>query len=51
LEPTAAIATHYDRNEEATRYVFYLRGHPQPRGVRLRNTDNLQTKRTTKEQR
>ena len=41
LEPTAAIATHYERNEDATRYVFYLRGHPQPRGIRLRNTDDL----------
>jgi ABC-type oligopeptide transport system substrate-binding subunit len=41
LQPTAAIATHYVRNEDATRYVFYLRGHPQPRGIRLRNTDDL----------
>ena len=41
LEPTADIATHYERNEEATRYVFYLRGNPQPRGIRLRNTDDL----------
>ncbi|MBI1761733.1 MAG: hypothetical protein HYR56_09890 [Acidobacteria bacterium] len=23
LEPTAAIATHYERNPEATRYVFW----------------------------
>ena len=41
LEPTADIATHYKRNPEATRYVFYLRGHPQPRGIRLPNTDDL----------
>lgn len=41
LEPTAAIATHYERNPEATRFVFYLRGHPQPRGIRLPNTNDL----------
>ena len=41
LEPTADIATHYERNENATRFVFYLRGNPQPRGIRLRNTDDL----------
>jgi hypothetical protein len=41
LEPTADIATHYERNEGATRFVFYLRGNPQPRGIRLRNTDDL----------
>lgn len=28
LEPTADIASHYERNPEATRYVFYLRGQP-----------------------
>jgi oligopeptide transport system substrate-binding protein len=41
LEPTAALATHYERNEDATRYVFYVRGHPRPPGIRLRNTDDL----------
>lgn len=41
LEPTADIATHYERNADATRYVFYLRGHPHPRGIRLPNTDDL----------
>ncbi len=41
LQPTAALATHYERNAEATRYVFYLRGHPQPRGIRLPNTDDM----------
>ena len=37
LEPTADIATHYERDPEAARYVFYLRGNPQPRGVGLPN--------------
>jgi len=41
LEPTAGIATHYERNPEATRYVFYLRGHPNPRGIKLPNTSDL----------
>jgi hypothetical protein len=41
LEPTADIATHYARNADATWYVFYLRGHPHPRGIKLPNTDDL----------
>jgi oligopeptide transport system substrate-binding protein len=41
LEPMAEIATHYERNIEATRYVFYLRGHPHPRGIALDNADTL----------
>ncbi len=40
-EPIADIATHYERNPDATLYTFYLRGHPQPRGIRLANTDDL----------
>jgi len=32
---------HSERNPEATRYVFYLRGHPHPRGIKLPNTDDI----------
>lgn len=42
LEPTADIATHYERNAEATRFTFYLRGHPAPGGIKLPNTDTMQ---------
>lgn len=41
LEPMAALATHYETNDTNTRFTFYLRGHPQPRGTRLPNTDTL----------
>lgn len=41
LEPMAAIATHYEVNAESTKYLFYLRGHPQPHGIRLPDTDTL----------
>ncbi len=41
LELTADIATHYERNAEATRYVFYLRGNPHPKGIRLPNADDI----------
>jgi len=41
LEPTAALATHYERNPEATRYIFYLRGHPNPQSIKLPNTTDL----------
>ncbi len=41
LEPIAGIATHYDINADSTQFTFYLRGHQQPRGVRLPNTDTL----------
>lgn len=41
LEPMADLATHYERNPEATRYVFYLRGHPHPRGIKLDDGDTL----------
>lgn len=32
LEPTAALATHYEVNADRTRFTFYLRGHRNPRG-------------------
>ena len=41
LEPAAALATHYEVDENAMRFTFYLRGHPNPRGSRLPNTDTL----------
>ena len=31
LEPEAALATHYEVNASATEFVFYLRGHPNPK--------------------
>ena len=40
-EPAAALATHYELDSQGTRYTFFLRGHPQPRGTRLPNTDSL----------
>jgi oligopeptide transport system substrate-binding protein len=41
VEPAAGLATHCETNEDATRVTFYLRGHPNPRGFRLPNTDSL----------
>jgi oligopeptide transport system substrate-binding protein len=41
LEPMAGLATHYETNPDRSRFTFYLRGHPAPRGVRLPNTDTL----------
>jgi oligopeptide transport system substrate-binding protein len=41
LEPLAGLATHYESNPDRTRFTFYLRGHPSPRGIRLPNTDTL----------
>jgi ABC-type oligopeptide transport system substrate-binding subunit len=40
-EPMAALATHYEVSANGTRYVFYLRGHPSPRGARLPGSDSL----------
>jgi oligopeptide transport system substrate-binding protein len=41
LEPMAALATHYEANADQTQFTFYLRGHPNPRGIKLPNTDTL----------
>ncbi len=41
LEPMAALATHYEVNADNTEFTFYLRGHPNPRGHKLPNTDTL----------
>jgi hypothetical protein len=35
LEPQAALATHYQVDPKLTEFIFYLRGHPNPCGVRL----------------
>jgi oligopeptide transport system substrate-binding protein len=40
-DPMAALATHYEMTADGLRYRFYLRGHPEPRGVRLPNTETL----------
>ena len=34
-EPLAGIATHYQSDSGHTQFTFYLRGHPQPRGIVL----------------
>lgn len=40
-EPMAALATHYQVSPDGMEYVFYLRGHASPRGVRLKDSDSL----------
>jgi len=37
----AGLATHYEFTPDRLRYTFYLRGHPEPRGIRLASRDNL----------
>jgi ABC-type oligopeptide transport system substrate-binding subunit len=39
--PMAGIATHYTESHDHVSFAFFLRGHPQPRGFRLANTDTL----------
>jgi oligopeptide transport system substrate-binding protein len=36
LEPIAALATHYEVNQDQTQFNFYLRGHRNPQGIILR---------------
>jgi len=36
-QPLAGLATHYESDNGHTRFTFYLRGHPQPRGTVLPN--------------
>ena len=45
-EPMAALATHYQLSGSGTRYTFYLRGHPNPRGTRLPTSADLPTEYT-----
>ena len=39
--PMAALATHYKTNADWSQFIFYLRGHPKPDGVKFPNTDSL----------
>ena len=40
-EPMAALATHYEISADGLRYRLYLRGHGEPRGIRLPDTGTL----------
>jgi oligopeptide transport system substrate-binding protein len=40
-EPVAALATHFERTYDHTRYTFCLRGHPAPRGCKLAGTEDM----------
>ena len=40
-EPLAGIATHYESSPDNTEFTFYMRGHPEPRGMRLPGVDSL----------
>ena len=41
LEPMAGIATHYEPSPDGMRLNLFLRGHADPRGIRLPDTDTL----------
>jgi oligopeptide transport system substrate-binding protein len=41
MAPMAGLATHYNIERDGTRYTFYLRGHPAPKGIRLAGPDSL----------
>jgi ABC-type oligopeptide transport system substrate-binding subunit len=41
LQPMAALATHFEAVPGRSELTFYLRGHSQPRGEALPDTDNL----------
>src|SRR5690349_14286334 len=47
VEPTAGLATHYETNSDDTRIQFFLRGHRNPRGTRLRGGDRTAPARWT----
>src|SRR5688500_1213740 len=40
-EAMAGLATHYEVTSDGLRYTFYMRGHSEPRGIRLANRDDL----------
>ena len=42
--PMAALATYYEVAQDGLRYILYLRGHTQPRGTPLPNTNQLPLK-------
>jgi ABC-type oligopeptide transport system substrate-binding subunit len=35
VEPAAALATHFETNSDDSRFTFFLRGHPNPRGIQM----------------
>jgi ABC-type oligopeptide transport system substrate-binding subunit len=41
LEPMAGLATHFEVNSDFTKFTFYLRGHPSPRGRKPPTLDDL----------
>jgi oligopeptide transport system substrate-binding protein len=41
LQPMAALATHFEVSPPTSQLTFYLRGHADPRGEQLPNTDTL----------
>src|SRR3954453_14617944 len=43
MEPMAGIATHYQVSGDRMRITMYLRGHPRPQGIALRNTTTLRS--------
>jgi len=45
--PMAALATHYKTNADWSQFIFYLRGHPKPVGVKFPNTDSLRNEYAT----
>jgi ABC-type oligopeptide transport system substrate-binding subunit len=49
-EPLAGIATHYESSLVNRRFTFYLRGHPNPRGLRLPGMDTLEWEFTGEKQ-
>ena len=40
-EPMAGLATHFQVSSDGLRHIFFLRGHPEPRGRRLPDTGDL----------
>ena len=43
LQPMAALATHFEVSPLTSQLTFYLRGHPNPRGKQLPNTNTLRS--------
>ena len=41
LQPMAALATHFEVSPVTSQLTFYVRGHPNPRGKQLPNTNTL----------
>jgi oligopeptide transport system substrate-binding protein len=43
MEPIAGLATHYRVSADGRQYIFYLRGHSAPEGIRLADRESLGT--------